>query len=121
MENQNVVKKGWVKASLVCAIVAMVFALLPLLSAWFMFLTALNWVIVPLSIVFGVIAIVKKQNLTKAIIAMAIAILAFLMPRILVEQYVKSAADTVSNTAGLVNDMSKSAGSDYDDYDDYEW
>ena len=111
MENQNVVKKGWVKASLVCAIVAMVFALLPLLSAWFM----------PLSIVFGVIAIVKKQNLTKAIIAMAIAILAFLMPRILVEQYVKSAADTVSNTAGLVNDMSKSAGSDYDDYDDYEW
>ena len=110
--------KGWLKASMICAIIAMVFALLPLLSAWFMFLTMLNWIVVPLSIVFGVIAIVKKQDLVKAIIAMAIAILAFLMPRILVEQYVKSAADTVSNTVGLVNDMSKSAGSDYDDY---EW
>lgn len=115
MENQNVVKKGWVKASLACAIVAMVFALLPLLSAWFIFLTALNWIIVPLSIVFGVIAIVKKQDLVKAIIAMAIAILAFAMPRILVEQYVESAAETASGVIGAANSMS----SDYD-YSDWD-
>lgn len=119
MENQTVVKKGWVKASMVFAIIALVFALLPLVSAWFMFFTVFNFFIAPLSIIFGVIAILKKQNLTKSIIAMAIAIVALFTPRILVEQYAKSAEESAENlfsAAGSVMDAV-----DYDSDLDYDY
>lgn len=119
MENQTVVKKGWVKASMVFAIIALVFALLPLVSAWFMFFTVFNFFIAPLSIIFGVIAILKKQNLTKAIIAMAIAIVALFTPRILVEQYAKSAEESAENLFSATGSLMDAV--DYDSDLDYDY
>ena len=119
MENQTVVKKGWVKASMVFAIIALVFALLPLVSAWFMFFTVFNFFIAPLSIIFGVIAILKKQNLTKAIIAMAIAIVALFTPRILVEQYAKSAEESAENLFSAAGSLMDAV--DYDSDLDYDY
>ena len=119
MENQTVVKKGWVKASMVFAIIALVFALLPLVSAWFMFFTVFNFFIAPLSIIFGVIAILKKQNLTKSIIAMAIAVVALFTPRILVEQYAKSAEESAENLFSAAGSLMDAV--DYDSDLDYDY
>lgn len=118
MENKNV-KGGWSTASLVLGIIAMVLALLPLLSAWLMFSTWLNWFIVPFSIICGVVAIVKSQNLVKSIAGMVIGVLAFCMPIILTEQYVKSSVKSVGNMFETVDKLTDSDDDgDRNSYDD---
>lgn len=115
MENKNV-KGGWSTASLVLGIIAMVLALLPLLSAWLMFSTWLNWFIVPFSIICGVVAIVKSQNLVKSIAGMVIGVLAFCMPFILTEQYVKSTVKSAGNMFEAVDKMTDT--DDFNNEDD---
>ena len=96
MEEQKV-NGGWSKASVVLGVIAMIFALLPLVSAWFMFLTFLNYFMVPIGVICGIVAIVKHQNLKKSIIGMVLCVLAIVMPFILAEYYLAGAAESVGN------------------------
>lgn len=105
MENQKVEKQGWCKAAFILGIIAMVFALLPLLSFWFIFLTFINYVLVPIAIICGVMAFVKSQNQKKTIIGLALAVVAILLPFIMPDAYVESAADTAANSIGAMKDM----------------
>lgn len=79
MEKQEV-KSGMSTASLVLGIVAMVFALLPALSVWFVFLQPINYVVIILGVIFGIIALVKKQPMVKSIVGLGLCVLAFLTP-----------------------------------------
>ena len=97
MENNQKVGGGWCKASMVFGVLTMVFALLPLLSAWFMFLTAFNYVLAPIGVICGIVAIVKSQNLVKSIIGLVLCILALCMPLILAEFYLESSIESVGN------------------------
>ena len=105
MENQKVEKQGWSKAAFILGIIAMIFALLPLLSFWFVFLTFINYVVVPIAIICGVMAFVKSQNLKKTIIGLVLAVVAISLPFIFADAYAESAADTVTNTLGTMKDM----------------
>lgn len=96
MEEQKV-NGGWSKASIVLGVIAMIFALLPLVSAWFMFLTFLNYFMVPIGVICGIVAIVKRQNLKKSIIGIVLCVLAIVMPFILAEYYLASAAESAGN------------------------
>ena len=101
MENKQKVGEGWCKASFVFGVLTMVFALLPLLSAWLMFLTAFNYLLAPIGVICGVVAIIKSQNLVKSIIGLVLCILALCMPLILAEDYLESSIDSVGNMLEL--------------------
>ena len=118
MENKNV-KSGWATASLVFGIIALVLALLPLLSAWFLILSGLNWGIVPISVICGVVAIVKSQNLVKSIVGIVIGVFALCMPFIFAEQYVKSSVDSVGNMLETVDKLTDT-DEDNNDNDDID-
>ncbi|MBQ4291128.1 MAG: hypothetical protein II752_00115 [Muribaculaceae bacterium] len=49
-------------ASIVLGIIALVLAILPFISAWWLLLSWLVWILAILGIVFGVVALVKKQD-----------------------------------------------------------
>ena len=93
MENQNVTKGGWCKAAMICAIISLVLALLPVLSVWFNLLVPITWLTIPLSVLFGIIALVKKQNLKKSVIAIVLAIVAWFLPAMILESKVENAAE----------------------------
>ena len=74
------VKGGLGKASFVLGIIAVIFALLPVLSPWFMVISWLVYVIAFVGVILGVIAILKKQQ--KAILGTALcvaAVVAFIL------------------------------------------
>ena len=101
MENQQ--KKGaWSKASKVLGIISIIFALLPLASAWCMILTAFNYVLAPIGILCGIVALCKSQNSTTAIIGIVLCALAIFAPYLLAEYYVESAASSIGNLMKLV-------------------
>lgn len=102
METKKV-NGGWCKASMVLGTIAIVLALLPLLSAWFMMLTFLNYLIAPLGVICGIVAIVKSQNMTKSIIGLVLCVLALCLPWIMADLYVESAADSVSNAMNMLD------------------
>ena len=79
METQKV-SSGFSKAAMVFGIITMGFALLPMLSAWLIFLTFINYLLAPIGFICGIIAIVKSQNLTKSIIGMILCALATCSP-----------------------------------------
>lgn len=116
MERTENKKGGWAKAAYILGIIAIIFALLPLLSIWFIFLTTLNYIIVPLCVIFGVIAFIKAQNMKKTIIGVALGVLAICLPWILEDQYTKSAEESVSNAASAIKGLhdAASASSSYD-------
>ena len=84
-----------------------------------------NWVLVPLGVVFAIIAIVKKQSLAKIIVGLVLCAFAAAAPWILKEPYAKAAAKSVENAAETVGNMVKSTGAEIDYSDlgdsDYEW
>ena len=98
-------KKGWCKASVVIGIIAIIFALLPLISAWFMFLTACNYLLAPVGIVCGIVAIIKSQNLTKSIVGLVLCILALCAPLVLAEYYLESTADSIGNMLDIMENF----------------
>ena len=104
MENQTN-NGGWCKAALALGIISMVFGLLPLLSAWLMILTTLNYVLAPAGIICGIVALVKSQNMAKSIIGLVLCVLAFCAPFLLAEFYVASAADSVGNILDFMDDF----------------
>ena len=99
MENKK--NGGLCKASLVLGVIAIVFALLPLLNVWFVFLSTINYLLVPAGIICGAIALVKGQNTVKSIVGIVLSILAIALPLILAEYYLESAADSVGDMLDL--------------------
>lgn len=124
MEKQKVAA-GWCKAAVACGVLATIIALLPLLSGWCMILLFANWVLVPLGVVFAIVAIVKKQSLVKTIVGLVLCAFAAAAPWILKEPYAKAAAKSVENAAETVGNMVKATGAEVDYSDlgdsDYEW
>ena len=104
MENQNV-KGGWCKASMVLGIISVVFALLPLVSAWFMFLTTVNYVLAPVGIICGVVALIKSQNLVKSIVGLVLCVVAICLPFLMAELYLESAAESVGNAMDMLGNF----------------
>jgi hypothetical protein len=97
MENKKNENFGLCKASIVLGVVAIVFSLTPLVSVWLMFLSSLNYLLVPAGIICGVIALVKGQDNIKSIIGIVLNVVAITLPFILAEYYLSSAADSVGN------------------------
>lgn len=104
MEKQKV-NGGWCKASVVIGVIAMVLTLLPLASAWFMILTSVNYVLVPIGVICGIVAIVKSQNLIVAIVGLVLCILALFMPYFLSDYYLASAAESVGNMVDSIDKL----------------
>ena len=73
MENQKI-GSGWCKASIAFGVIAMIFALLPLISKWCLLFLSFNYVVAPVGIIFGVIALVKSQSLPKSIAGLVLCI-----------------------------------------------
>ena len=103
-KNENV-GGGWCKASVVLGAIAVAIALLPLLSGWFMFLTFVNYLIVPIGVICGVIAIVKSQNLVKSIIGLALCVLGLTLPIMFAEKYAESTVESVGNALETIDNL----------------
>lgn len=103
MENKK--NEGLCKASMVLGVIAMVFALLPLLSAWLMFLSSINYLLVPAGVICGIIALVKGQNTVKSIIGIVLCALAIILPFVLAEYYLASAADSVGDMLDMIGNF----------------
>lgn len=104
METQKV-SGGFSKAAMIFGIISVVFALLPMLSAWFMFLTILNYLLAPLGVICGIIAIVKSQNLTKSIIGIILCVLAICAPLLLAECYLESTVESAGNMLDFMSNF----------------
>lgn len=100
-KNENV-GGGWCKAAVVFGVLAVIFALLPLLSGWLMFLTFINYFIAPLGIICGVVAIVKSQNLTKSIIGLVLCVIGLALPFLLAESYLASGLESAGNALEML-------------------
>lgn len=100
------VKKGsgMATASLVLGIIAAVVAFLPLVSGWFLALFWLVWILATLSIIFGIIGLVKKQSAGKCIVGLLLSVLAFAAPAICEKQFEENAAESVSNAMGFLQE-----------------
>ena len=96
---------GLSNASMMIGIIAMLFALSPLISAWFMIITWINYLLVPVSIICGVAAIVKSQNLIKSIIGILLSILAICIPLILAEYFLENAVEAAGSTLDFINEL----------------
>ena len=103
MENKK--NDGLCKASMVLGVIAMVFALLPLLSAWLVFLSSINYLLVPAGVICGIIALVKGQNTVKSIIGIVLSALAIILPFVLAEYYLASAADSVGDMLDMIGNF----------------
>jgi hypothetical protein len=103
MENEK--KSSLCKASVVIGVIATAFALLPLLSAWLMFLSTINYLLVPAGIICGIIALVKGQDTVKAIVGIVLSVLAITLPLVLAEYYLASAADSVGNMLDIIGEL----------------
>lgn len=92
---------GWCKAAVVFGVISIIFALLPLVSAWFMFVTALNYFLAPLGIICGIVAIVKSYNTVKSIVGLVLCVLALCAPILLAEYYVGNALESINSLGGF--------------------
>ncbi len=101
------VKGGLGKASYVLGIIAVIFALLPVLSPWFLVISWLVYVVAIVGAILGVIAIVKKQQ--KAILGTALCVVSVVAFMLIVssdwmaKRSAESAASAIENTMGLAN------------------
>ena len=117
METQK--STGLVKATLVLGVLSLVFALLPLLSGWFLLLMWLRWVLGIAAIVCGIIALVKKHyDMKRTIIGLALVVAAIVVPIACAESYAETAAESAGNlvkgTMELVNKTNELTG-EYED------
>lgn len=86
-------------------IISVVFALLPLVSAWFMLLTTVNYVLAPVGIICGVVALIKSQNLVKSIVGLVLCVVAICLPFLMAELYLESAAESVGNAMDMLGNF----------------
>ena len=90
---------------MVLGIISVVFALLPLVSAWFMLLTTVNYVLAPVGIICGVVALIKSQNLVKSIVGLVLCVVAISLPFLMAELYLESAAESVGNAMDMLGNF----------------
>lgn len=109
------VKGGLGKASYVLGIIAVIFALLPVLSPWFLVISWLVYVVGIVGAILGAIAIVKKHQ--KAILGTVLCVGAIVVFMILVrsdwmaKRAAESAANAIENTVGAAKSLSGEASS----------
>ena len=96
------------KTGIVLGVIGILFALLPLLSGWFLFVSWLGYVLGFIGLIFAIISCVKKQR--GAIVAIIINVLAFAAPIALAEVYLEKSLESASNameaTMKLTNGIS---------------
>ena len=96
----------------ISGVLSLVFALLPLLSGWFLLLMWLRWVLGIAAIVCGIIALVKKHyDMKRTIIGLALVVAAIVVPAVCAESYADTAAESAGNlikgSMELVNQTSQ--------------
>lgn len=103
--------------SLILGVVAVVIALLPFLSTWFLLLSWLLWVLAPVAILLGIFGIVKNQKKSIAgVVAAVVAIAAYFF--VLNSDYIaQQAAEDAAKAGAAVVGAAYDAADDYD----YEW
>ena len=112
---------GLVTATLVLGILALVFALLPLFSGWFLLLMWLRWILGIAAAVCGVIALAKKYEPKNVYIGFACTLVAWFLPSFLTEAYAKALVKTAENTAQDFGNSYNNSYSNYGGYSDYSW
>ena len=105
MSNQNQ-STGLAKAGRVLGIIGLVFALLPLASGWFVFLSWLGYVLGFIGLICSIIAYVKKQR--GAIIALVLSLASLITPYALAEVYLEKSLESVSNVMDKGMQLTKS-------------
>lgn len=105
MENNKNVSQGLCKTCMTLGVIAVIVALLPLLSGWLLLVSYVNWLLVPIGILCGIIALVKSQNTTKCVIGILLNVLAVILPVILAEQYLGSALDSAGNAFEMIEEI----------------
>lgn len=94
MSNQNQ-STGLTKTGRVMGIIGLVFALLPLISGWFLMISWLGYVLGFIGLICSIIALVKKQK--GAIIALVLSLTSLIAPFALAEVYVEKSLESTSN------------------------
>lgn len=105
MEQKSNANQGLCKTCMTLGVIAVIVALLPLLSGWLMFVSLINWLLVPIGILCGIIGLVKSQNTTKCIIGILLNVLAVVLPIVLAEQYMGSALDSAGNAFEFLEEI----------------
>ena len=99
------------KCSFVFGIIAVIFALLPYLSTWFLIISWLSYLFGIIGLILGVIAAVKKQK--KAITGIILCIVAcvgyyfIVNSEYIVEQAAKDATEAIGGMFKLAKDLSE--------------
>ena len=104
MENKKK-SGGWCKASMVLGVITVIFALLPLASAWFLFLTTFNYLLAPIGVLCGIVAIVKSQNSVKSIVGLLLCVLALCIPYFFADYYLESTLESVGNITNMIDNL----------------
>lgn len=113
MANEPAQKNIFASIAKVLGIVAIIFALLPLVAGFLSFLIIINWIIAPVAIICAIIALIKDNKNKKAIIGGVLAIVALALPIVLSDTYSKKTGEAVG---GIMN-AARNAGSDSDSND----
>ena len=94
MSNQNQ-STGLSKAGRVLGIIGLIFALLPFVSGWFVFLSWLGYVLGFSGLICSIFAYIKKQR--GAIIALVLSLASIITPYALAEVYLEKTLESASN------------------------
>ena len=101
MENVKKPGSGMATCALIFGIIALFLAVLPLISGWFLLLFWLpQYILAPLAIIFGVIALVQKADKVKPIVGMGLAVLVYVMPYVF-EAVLKAQVGAAMNSIGF--------------------
>lgn len=115
---EQVKKSGLVKAGKVLGILGLIFALLPLVSGWFILLTWLAYLLGLIGLILAIIALVKKYN--GAIVAIVLTIASIIAPICLREVYAKKALESAANAVENAGTFMKSAGDMMEELEEQE-
>lgn len=115
MENEKK-STGMATASLVLGIIAAVVGLLPLISGWFLMVSWMAWILALLAIIFGIIALCKKQSVAKPVIGIILGLLGCAAPYIFKGVFEDRANEMVDG----VYDMLEESGADQQTLDNLD-
>lgn len=101
-KNTELKKNRMATASLVLAIIAIAFDLLPLISGFLALLTPFAYILELLAIIFGIVALVQKAPITKPILGIVLALIACILPLLLAEYMLDSTFDFLSGFSELL-------------------
>lgn len=88
------------KLSIFLGVLALIVSLLPLAHCWFLAISWLYWGFGALSVIFGIIGLIKKKK--SALFGIVLSICAGLAPVVFAEQYAVKAVEAASDAVGGV-------------------